>query len=334
VDIATSPEGRYFGFWGGKGAEYAQMLASVYAAIKAADPTGQVVFGGVAHEAVGDPPENFDLAFIDEAMAYMRDNPGDYFDIMNFHYYKVFDVNYMDWAPDIMGKAEYIRQKLLSYGILKPLLCTEAGTWSSGGPSFRPGSHEEQSRYVVQLYSRSYAAQLGTSIWFDYRIGAEDHGLLDENLDPKPAYNAYRTFATRLQGASYDRPLFSYEPPQGGECWWPLPRREGYAFTLSSGQRLYIVWTNIAPQPPAGCLTGHISETLQIRAIQVTVLDKFDPTIDTVPPVGPREPLTIHDGDDGQVDLLVTIPFAYDPIYIYIEQEPYRNQVPLVLQAH
>lgn len=338
VELASGENGRYFGFWGGRGVEYAQMLASAYAAIKEADPSAQVVFGGVAHEVVGDPPGNFDLGFVDSVMTYIRDHPGLYFDIMNFHYYVVFDVNYSSWGSDIEGKATYMRDKLLSYNIEKPMVCTEAGTWSGGGPWFRPGSHEEQSRYIVQAYSRSFAADLETTIWYllvDSPVEEEKRGLLDLAPNRKPAFNAGRTFATRLDGATYSGSLFAYEPPQPGECWWPLPRREGYAFTLPSGQRLLIVWKNVAPWAPPECYSGEITETLQTLATQVTVLDRFDPNIETVPPVETMQPQIIHDGDDGRVDLLVTVPYTYNPVYMYIEDDGiYRTHVPNVLLAY
>lgn len=292
------------GFWGNNGAGYAQMLHTVYPAIKGADPTAQVVFGGVAYEDVG----LFDLDFVDQVMTYIGENPGDYFDLMNFHSYPNFASVWAPWGVDIMGKATRIREIMAAHGISKPMICTEAGDWSSPDWSWRTVSHETQSRYVVQLYVRSMATHLDTAIWYqlidcrgDTCPWKEKRGLLDADLNRKPSYSAYRTLATRLAGAGYERTLTAGELNSD--------KGEGYLLVVPGAlKRTYVVWTT---QEDA-------TATLRIPASEAVVYDKYDPSISTVPPVTPFEPYTVRDGDDGSADGRVSISYGPSPIYVEV----------------
>lgn len=291
------------GFWGNNGAGYAQMLRTVYPAIKGADHTAQVVFGGVAYENVG----IFDLDFVDEVMAYIEENPGDYFDIMNFHYYPTFASVWASWGVDIIGKTTRVREIMAAHGISKPMICTEAGDWSSPDWSWRTASHESQSRYVVQLYTRSMATHLNTAIWYqliDCRDDCpweEKRGLFDADRNPKPSYNAYRTLTTRLAGASYERTLTAGELNSD--------KAEGYLLVVPGAlERVYVVWTT----------QEDTRATLRIPASEAVVYDKYDPSIATVPPVTPFYPYTVRDGDDGSADGRVSISYGPSPLYVEV----------------
>ena len=142
--------------WGEYGARYAEMLMAIYDPVHDADPNAKVVFGGIAYNA-----------FIEHGGFVVRDffqdvldaGGGDYFDIMNFHYYP-FEHDRFVWTESdssgLMEKVADINGKLQAKGLNKPMMLTEIG-WHSEDDKNYPSSPEYQSRQVVQLLTRSMA---------------------------------------------------------------------------------------------------------------------------------------------------------------------------------
>ena len=87
--------------WGYYGKEYAQMLAVVYPAIKAADPQAQVLLGGIAYDWYEDQDAPFFRGFLDDVL---RNGGGAYFDIMNFHTYPPFAASWATQGPGLYEK--------------------------------------------------------------------------------------------------------------------------------------------------------------------------------------------------------------------------------------
>jgi hypothetical protein len=272
-----------WGYWGNEPAAYAAMLAAVYQPIKTVDPQALIVFGGLAYDWWTSDGGPFVQEFLDGVL---QAGGGDFFDIMNFHYYPPFDPNWEDYGPGIVGKATYLRDKLASYDVYKPLICTETTAVSD--------DHEVQSRYVPQVYTRSLAADLGVTIWFYFidrdELGFEKPGLLNPDLSPKPAYHAYWTLARQLATASYVRLL---TVPETGSA-----QIEAHEFVLPWGAtRIIVAWTRDEQQ-----------HEMWLAADRLVLVDKF----------GARTP--VDDRDDGMFDgrLWVTIPPS--PVYLRIPQ--------------
>jgi hypothetical protein len=199
-----------FPAWGGKGAQYAEMLKAVWPAVHNTDPDGQVVLGGLAYDWWGGCYPCFDLNFLDDIVA---NGGGPYFDIMNFHYYPRLGSKWN--PPSVIGKAQALRNKLPADLQSKPIMCTEIGDPYEGESQSPPYSHEVASRYVVQSFAQSmsapdYGFNWLTSTWFSmeyYEHGPRRFGLLDAGLNPQPEYYAYQTMTRELSGASYARRL-------------------------------------------------------------------------------------------------------------------------------
>jgi hypothetical protein len=273
-----------WGYWGHNGAGYAQMLAAIYGPIKAASAEAKVVMGGLAYDWFEDQGGPFVREFLDHVLS---NGGGQYFDVMNFHNYP--SPNWSPYGIGIIGKTNFLRSKLLSYGLEKPFICTESGAWSKLGG----GSDEIQSRYVAKLYARSMAADLKYVIWFTLQDSAVDPrswGLLDDSLDPKPAYNAYQTLTTELEDARYKRALTSAETGGWSET-------EGYLYTCCrvSPKEIYMVWTN-----------EEIDRPLTVAADRIRRVDKYGGAT------------MIEDGADGKVDGKVSLTIGPSPLYLEV----------------
>lgn len=273
-------------YWGHFGKEYARMLCAVYPVIKKANPRAQVVLGGLAYDWFEDQGGPFVREFLDEVLSA---GGGHCFDLMNFHYYPAFEPVWAPYGPGLSGKANYLRAKLVDYGITdKPIISTEAGWHSDAYPGL-PSTPEIQSRYVVKLFAQSIASDLQMTIWWTW-IDPGGHysasGLLTQNLERKPAFFAYRTAAKMLGQASFQRAL---SPVELGS-----PALEGYLLTAVSGQALYVLWSN-----------DEDTRTVSLPIPRARVTDMYGNVMSVV-----------NDGDDGQVDGHVRVLVGPNPIYV------------------
>jgi len=236
------PINRWGGCWGNDGAEYAHMLSIAYPAIKAADSEAKVVFGGLAYDFFESDPQHgpFVESFLDDVL---RAGGGNYFDIMNFHYYEFWKWRWQDLyncsgvrGMDVTCKAVYLRNKLAEYGLSKPIFCTELSRWST---EEKWSSEENQARYVPQVFARGMSANLESVIWFtlvDFET-SYGFGLLYPDYSEKKSYRAYQILAEEFAGAQYVRRLPDEETGDS--------QIEAYEFTIPCPNRLlWVVWTN------------------------------------------------------------------------------------------
>lgn len=199
----TSPQYAVFpvwGFWGNEPVKYAELLKAVYPVMKRANPEVRIVFGGLAL----DNWAHFNSKFLEEVL---KAGAGHSFDIMNFHFYHPFHRVWDRFGPDIVGKANYVKSQLASHGLQKEIFCTEGGHWSGNG-----STSEFQAAYLVKLFTRAMAADLKAVIWFvlvDHEKKGTDftRGLLDTELNKKPAFHALRHLISILKGSIYKRPM-------------------------------------------------------------------------------------------------------------------------------
>jgi hypothetical protein len=277
-------EAGHLGYFGRQPEAYVALLRAVYGPMKAVDPEVQIVFGGIAYDNWTDTGGPFIKDFLDRVLQL---GGGNYFDVMNFHYFPQFRQGWAAYGEDIIGKARYLQTKLNDYGVSKPLICTEAGIFSNASDG---GSPEEQSRYVAKLFARSMAARLQTTIWHhlidDASVSSQKFGLLNVDRSPKPAFYAYQTFARQLSSASYLRSITSGKGDSN-----PL---EGYEFGLRyQPSRVIVAWTNDGSRQP-----------LVLQTDQVVVVDKLGGET------------TVYDDDDGALDGRVSVDIGPSPAYI------------------
>ncbi len=211
------------GCWGGPvhpnalpdagGAAYAHMLSYAYPAIKEGNPRAQVLLGGLAYDYFADEDGIFDPNFIDDLMAA---GGGQYFDIINFHYYRAFRWRWHDadnnvYNRGITYKARYLQDELRRYmgGKTKPILCSEVGEGSVGKDG--KDLSELQANYLVQSMVRGKYAGIVSTIWFE---GVDEAwlpgimntmGLIEEDGTPKLSYRVYKTLMQELSGARFIR---------------------------------------------------------------------------------------------------------------------------------
>ncbi|MEP7187766.1 MAG: hypothetical protein ABI901_01090, partial [Roseiflexaceae bacterium] len=237
-----------FGCWGDAadpyfgGGAYAEMLKRVYPAIKQANPSAQVLLGGLLLNCDADhPPTGQDCAESRFLEGVLRNGGGAAFDIVSYHGYAFWSGKNEDWdmSPTwrprggaVLGKLQLIREMLARYQVDKPVLLSEAGLLCyQSNPQCGPRFFSAQASYLPRVYARAWANRLLGAIWFTLEgPGWEKSGLLDENQQPRPAYQTLSFMAGLLQGASYDGPLSS------GAI-------EGYAFHKGA-TRYELFWAN------------------------------------------------------------------------------------------
>ena len=301
-DITSEPGGTPL--WGDNGDKYAEMLAAVYPAIKAGNPRAQVVFGGIAYDAFVDQGGTFVREFLDDVLTA---GGGQYFDVMNFHFYPGFAPNWtgQEWplsGPGLYEKAAFIRTKLeQEYGLYKPMVITEAG-WYSDAPPFLPSSPEIQSRYVVKLHMQSIAADIRVMIWwmlYDAGIGYNETGLVTNGTPPvrKPAFGVYQTLVEEMKTAQFVRRLSDAETEN--------ERLEVYQFADGAKNRtLYVAWLNVADHSSTETAVLRLPvPNLRIKAMEGHVVQM------------------VNDGEDGQADGWVTVSVSNRPIYLEVTGE-------------
>lgn len=284
--------------WGNHGEEYAEMLAAVYPAVKAADPTAKVLLGGIAYDWFEEQGGPFVRNFIDDVLA---NDGGDYFDIMNFHQYPTFAPNWgSPNGPGLVEKTAAIRTKLAEYGVQKPIFITESGMHSNDAVG-NPMTPELQARYVTMLLAQTLAANVDVHIWWMlFDPGATypyNNGLVtsvsSNTQEPvrKPSFIAYRTAVAFLEGAVFQRTLSSGETNNADMI--------AYQFTERNGQTLYVAWL--------GPIRRMDTADLSLPGTAATVFDIYGAA------------RTVTDGDDGQTDGRITLAVGAQPVYVRIQ---------------
>jgi hypothetical protein len=286
--------------WGNNGAQYAEMLQTVYPAVKQANPRAQVVFGGIAYDWWESASGPFVESFLDDVL---QAGAGPFFDIMNFHAYPSFATNWTnDGSSGLYEKAQAVRNKLLNYQLDKPLIITEAG-WHSSNELTAPSSPELQARFVTELFVESMAADLDVMIWwmlFDPGGGGYANGLITSAPNPatKPSFTAYTTLVSQLGGTQFVRMLATPPPvfnPDGS-----VHSMDAYEFRDATNKRtIYVAWMNP--------VNGTVVWQLRLPGQQATVRSIYG-----------NVTLNLTDAGDGVVDGQITVPVGSQPVYVEV----------------
>lgn len=284
-------------WWGNKGNEFANMLKQVYPAVKSANPQAKVVFPGIAYDWFEDQNGPFVRSFLTDVL---NNGAGNYFDIMNFHAYPAFHTNWtQNEGPGLLEKANAIRGVLNSYGLNKPLIVTEAGWFSNDVVgSGIPGSPEIQARYVVELFTQSFAADIDIMIWwmlYDLDTYHLKNGLVTSSSSPaaKMSFTTYQVIVDKLSTAHFVR---KFSTAETGDA-----KMEAYQFEDHVNQRfVYVVWMNP--------VTTNVSKSLKIAAAQGTIRDAVTGNFIK----------NVTDAEDGLADGRITVTVGASPIYVEV----------------
>ncbi|MGB0384517.1 MAG: hypothetical protein ACPGWR_06805 [Ardenticatenaceae bacterium] len=239
-----------FGCWGDQndayygGGYYAEMLKKVYPAIKQADPSAQVVIGGLLMDCdPTNPPSGKDCLPSKFLEGILRNGGGQAFDIMAYHSYPLWspnqndpDLEHVAWqhrGGSLLGKLSFIREVMGRYGVNKPIQMNEGGLLCHERNTACPSDtfYDAQANYVPRMYARAWGNGLQNAVWYTLNgPGWRQGGLLDGSANPRPAYNALKFMGNLLGGATFKETLST-------------GTLEGYAF--SNGSTEYqVYWTN------------------------------------------------------------------------------------------
>jgi hypothetical protein len=149
---------------------------------------------------------------------------------------------------------------------------------------------------------RGLADGLVAQIWWPLRdLGSGLNGILDSNLNPRPAYCAYQTLTQQLAQARNARRLTVGETG-GGNI-------DGYGFNVpapSAVQRVDVVWYDCPgylQKPPVDCPAG-VYQTMVVPAQTLLITDMYGNS------------RTVTDASDGVADGRVTVHVQPNPIYL------------------
>ncbi len=224
-DVAPNlvPPTSVFGCWGDEsdtyygGGYYAEMLKAVYPAIKSANPSAQVVVGGLLLDC---DPRGVGSGYCDTTpktkpprfIQGIVNNGGEsYFDYISFHGYPTYspssspiqsEKEFPTWKANggvVAGKINYLRS--ISN---KPLLHTEVSLLYQGTPD--EAFQQAKADYVVWLYARNWVLDIKGTTWYTLNgPGWRNGGLLDGNQNPLPAYDALKYMTESLTDYKFNR---------------------------------------------------------------------------------------------------------------------------------
>jgi hypothetical protein len=258
VDPSLVRPNSVFGCWGDNndpyygGGYYAEMLKVVYPAIKAADPEAKVLIGGLLLDCdPTNPPEGQICLPGNFLEGILNNGGGDYFDIVSFHGYipytgpafggggLYYDQHLPKWehrGGGVAGKIDYIQELLAKYNLDKPIIHTEGSLicpeWNSSqcNPPV-DAFYEAQADYVVRLYVQNWADDLFGTIWYQFEgPGWRFGGLLDEDQNPRPSFEALSFLTVELSEAGYSGEVTQYESLVGHKF-------------LKPDKQIWVVWS-------------------------------------------------------------------------------------------
>lgn len=251
---ATAPRAEW-GCWGNDsdpffgGQYFGDMLASVYTAIKQADPNAQVLLGGLlmdCNPAVDTKGActgaSAGLANRSKFFEGILNSAGkSSYDIVSFHAYDFYAGNYkyvsQGWGsasdttgPVTIAKARFIKNLLAQYGVAgKGLMNTEVSLVSWGCSTTEATLEKSKEYYVPAVYAAAIAEGLIANVWFDAGGSWNCSGLFNSSF---PRNNqAYATARAKLLDATFVR-----EVTLSGQ-----PNVKAYEFNRRD-RKVWVIW--------------------------------------------------------------------------------------------
>lgn len=247
-DVAAVPSDNPWGCWGNPsdpyfgGGYYAQMLQTIYPQIKAANPTAQVLVGGLLLDCNPNLPgacsDNRPPMFLE---GILLNNGSAYFDGVSFHAYDYYngaagqysnsswDSYWNTTGPVMIAKANYVNAVLAKYGVIGKFLMNTESALLCDSCTSDPLFETTKAYYVAQAYSAAMASGLRANVWYSV-FGWRNSGLLNPDLSPLPAYTAYQFARSELGTSKFVSEITGY------------PGVKGYAFD-SGGHVIWLLWS-------------------------------------------------------------------------------------------
>jgi len=227
-------------YYGGQA--YGEMLKIAYPAIKAADPSAQVLVGGLLLDCdPNNPPAGKDCTMSKFLEGILRAGGGPYFDAVSFHVYTYYGGslgtmgtgNWPGSTTAIPQKTSFIWDTLNRFGYGdKALINTEAALLC-----FTDSAQclDTQGMYIPRAYADALRLNLLGQVYFSMKGTWYYSGLLEPDRTPKPVYYAYQAAADFLSDVDYVGPVTPYPG---------ATRLAGYTFEKWDHQSyIDVVWT-------------------------------------------------------------------------------------------
>jgi hypothetical protein len=248
-----------FGCWGAAqdeyfgGGYYAEMLKTVYPAIKAADPEAQVIVGGLllgcdpvtppeTSEGSGEYKNCTSAKFLE---GILRNGGGDYFDGVSFHAYDYYNGEFPKYSnanwhsswdttgTTMIAKAAYLRSLLGIYQYPDKFLMNTETALICGRDGKEPVCQTEEfdqtkANYAAQSFAAALAEGLRANIWFSI-TGWRGSGLVRSDIQPTYASRGFTFSLEMLENAVYVDRVVEYPGVQGYKFW-------------RNGQNLWVIW--------------------------------------------------------------------------------------------
>ncbi len=253
IDPSLVPSNSMFGCWGDAndpyygGGYYAEMLKQVYPHVKAADANAQILVGGLVLDCDPvNPPGGKDCKPSLFLEGILRNGGGEYFDGVSFHAYDYYlgpfrygNTNWQaSWnvtGPVLIPKIRFLRSVLVAHGYSEKFLMNTESGLVCGRDGTEPECQDEEfnqtkANYVAQVNISSLAEGLRANIWYSL-TGWRGSGLVDANMKPNLAYEAYRFSAAQLLDSAFVRKVNEFE----GVIGYELSR---------DGKNIWILWTS------------------------------------------------------------------------------------------
>jgi hypothetical protein len=197
-------EPNFVRFWpsGPDPADYTALLRAAYPAIKQADPSATVVMGGTSGN---------DYTFL---QGIYSAGGGAYFDVAAVHPYTRnvdptqcwYEPGTTRYAKSAFCGIEEVRRTMLANGDSRSLWLTEMG-WSTASAATDGVSEAVQADYLTKAFAKVEAyPYVANSFWYSFRNNwwtndapadlEADYGLVRVDFSLKPAYAAFRAYAT------------------------------------------------------------------------------------------------------------------------------------------
>ena len=250
VDIEPERKTEPYGCWGDAtdeyfgGGEYANVLEVIHPKIKQADPQAQIVVGGLmlpCSQELSKWPyacsnqEKYLEGILRHNGAF---DGGDYFDVVAFHAYDYYwnrlgkygngnwGSSWKDNGVILTEKYAFLKNVLTRYGYEgKPLMVTEnallCGSDGSEPVCLTQTFEETKAYYVVQTYTTALTEGGVANIWYALKVNWRASGLLDNDGNPLPAFDAYAVTRNKLMEATFIRDLYEYGNVKGYEFHRP-----------------------------------------------------------------------------------------------------------------
>jgi hypothetical protein len=222
------------GFWMGTNEQYALLLKQTYLAIKAADPSATVVFGGIYRGNNIGRTTGFWNAIVADPGAAANNY---FFDVMGFHLY---DGGHCSTSDEIATLKSLMPTVLQS----KPWWITESGIRVRPDPTEGFATPYQQASWVISNYTYALYKDVKRYYFFRATDGfdtLQPWGLMNDAGTLRPAYTAYQVAAQYLPTSFSFNVRYFYESS-------PNQTANRITFYGTPLGRVSVFW-NVGPNP-------------------------------------------------------------------------------------